>query len=131
LIFPKGQLLSHSNIATQHAAGLPSATKKGFIMTLCMAIKFIRGVILMSNSSHIQSAFTDAVLHAKPVHIETPRLILRETQASDLDAFRDITTRPGFYYYCFDGSDNKLHDFINESIKTQSPRQTSGLRAKS
>ena len=56
---------------------------------------------------------------SRPVHIETPRLILREIIAADKDAFREITTHPGFYYYCFDGSERKLDAFMGECEKTR------------
>ncbi|QQG35924.1 MAG: GNAT family N-acetyltransferase [Micavibrio aeruginosavorus] len=84
----------------------------------------------MTASINTQSHFNNAAAHAKPVTIETPRLILRETQHTDIDSFRDITTRPDFYYYCFDGSENKLREFMDVSVRTQTPDPSTGLREK-
>jgi RimJ/RimL family protein N-acetyltransferase len=65
---------------------------------------------------------------AAPVRIETPRLILREMQPSDIDALRVLTKKPGFYYYCFDGSEQKLKDFIDLCERTKTPNPKTGLR---
>jgi RimJ/RimL family protein N-acetyltransferase len=82
----------------------------------------------MTGANNLNATFTSSTHHSNPVHIETPRLILRETLASDIDAFRDITTRPGFYYYCFDGSEEKLQSFMDVCKDTQTPNPKTGLR---
>jgi len=82
----------------------------------------------MSDAPTLQPAFKAAVDHSKPVYIETPRLILRETLDTDIDAFRGITTHPGFYYYCFDGSEEKLQSFMDTCKATQIPNPATGMR---
>lgn len=84
---------------------------------------------VMSDDKNLQSGFNHAAAHAQPVRIETPRLILRETTQADTDAFRDITSCPGFYYYCFDGSEEKLKAFIDTSVDSQTPDPVTGLRS--
>ena len=56
-----------------------------------------------------------------PITIETPRLILREFESSDFQRLFDMTTKPGFKYYCFDGSPEKVTDFLEHTIKTRAP----------
>lgn len=84
----------------------------------------------MSDSKNLNSTFTSSASPAGGVYIETPRLILRETLAADIDAFRDITTRPSFYYYCFDGTEEKLVEFMDVCSQTQTPNPLTGLRDK-
>jgi RimJ/RimL family protein N-acetyltransferase len=56
---------------------------------------------------------------AYPVTIETPRLILREIEKSDAPAILAITQKPGFHYYCFDGTQNTVDAFIQSAIDTR------------
>ncbi|MFH1158627.1 MAG: GNAT family N-acetyltransferase [Pseudomonadota bacterium] len=58
-----------------------------------------------------------------PVTIETPRLILRELELSDFQRLLDMTTKPGFRYYCFDGSPEKVTDFLQAAFKKRAPAQ--------
>lgn len=65
---------------------------------------------------------------AFPIEIETPRLILREMQESDIDRIHEMTTKPGFFYYCFDGSRKAVEDFISEAKRTQIADPATGMR---
>ena len=56
---------------------------------------------------------------AYPVTIETPRLILREIDPADAPAILAITQKPGFHYYCFDGTQNTVDAFIQSAIDTR------------
>ena len=56
-----------------------------------------------------------------PVTIETPHLILRELELSDFQRLLEITTKPGFKYYGFDGSPEKVTDFLQFAIKSRAP----------
>ena len=53
-----------------------------------------------------------------PVTIETPHLILRELEFSDFQRLFDMTTKPGFKYYGFDGSPEKITDFLQFAVKS-------------
>jgi ribosomal-protein-alanine N-acetyltransferase len=77
----------------------------------------------------INTAFAGAAggtLH--PILIETPRLILREHAPADVDRIHEITSSPGFFYFCFDGSRTKAEEFVNEAIRTQTPDPVEGRR---
>jgi RimJ/RimL family protein N-acetyltransferase len=54
-----------------------------------------------------------------PVTIETPRLILRELEAADARRLLEITSTPGFKYYCFDGTQEKVADFLKDSVRSR------------
>ena len=60
--------------------------------------------------------------------IETPRLILREHTLEDADRIEEITNSEGFFYYCFDGTREKVDEFIREAIRTQTPDPVTGRR---
>lgn len=62
------------------------------------------------------------------IYIETPRLILREHEAADVDRIHQISNQPGFFYYCFDGSRQKAQDFVDEALRTQSLNPATGMR---
>lgn len=65
------------------------------------------------------SASPAPVPGAYPVTIETPRLILREIEKSDAAAILTITQKPGFHYYCFDGTQGTVDAFIQSAIDTR------------
>ena len=65
----------------------------------------------------------------QPIYIETPRLELREHSKADVDRIHEITSAPGFFYFCFDGSRAKAEAFIDEAIRTQTPDPAEGRRA--
>ena len=67
------------------------------------------------------------VLGAYPVTIETPRLILREIEPTDAPAILAITQKPGFHYYCFDGTQNTVDAFIQSAVDTRK-KAPDGLR---
>ncbi|PJB70951.1 MAG: hypothetical protein CO093_06440 [Alphaproteobacteria bacterium CG_4_9_14_3_um_filter_47_13] len=83
----------------------------------------------MTNSSRksFNSAGT-ALNKLFPLTIETPRLIIREITSGDKNSFRSIINHPGFYYYCFDGTEEKLDNFIKLSQKTQKINPLKNLR---
>jgi len=56
---------------------------------------------------------------APPVRIETPRLVIREIRPDDADRFFEISTTPGFYYYCFDGTRESAEAFVSNAIANQ------------
>lgn len=60
------------------------------------------------------------------VHIETPRLILREHTPADIDRIHEISQQ--ITYYCFDGSREKAEDFLQEAERTKTPNPQTGLR---
>lgn len=62
------------------------------------------------------------------ITLETPRLMLREHQPSDVDRIHEITRAPDFVYFCFDGSRQKAEDFIKEAVRTQTPDPKTGMR---
>lgn len=62
------------------------------------------------------------------LNIETPRLILREHEASDLDTIYKISQTDGFDYFCFDGTKEKAEDFIKEAKRTQKLDPKTGKR---
>lgn len=64
---------------------------------------------------------------AYPITIETPRLILREIEKSDAPAILAITQKPGFHYYCFDGTQSTVDAFIQSAIDMRKPAKD-GLR---
>ncbi len=88
----------------------------------------------MSLDSHddnqLQSAFANAGRHPGqfPVTIETPRLILREHEPSDAKRILEISRTPGFFYYCFDGTPEKVEEFLKEAERTQKPDPKTGMR---
>jgi len=49
------------------------------------------------------------------VNIETPRLILREFKPSDSKRLLEISNSKGFFYYCFDGSQEKVDAFMKKA----------------
>ena len=55
------------------------------------------------------------------IHIETPRLVLREHKPEDLGRILEMTSKPGFYYYCFDGTKEKVDAFLKKSIDSRLP----------
>ena len=77
----------------------------------------------------INKAFTGPASGAhQPITIETPRLILREHTLADVDRVHEITSAPGFFYFCFDGSRTKAEEFIQEALRTQTPDPATGRR---
>jgi len=54
-----------------------------------------------------------------PVTLETPRLVLRELEPTDAKRLLEITSTPGFKYYCLDGTKEKVDDFLKESVRTR------------
>jgi RimJ/RimL family protein N-acetyltransferase len=64
----------------------------------------------------------------KPIRMETPRLIMREHTPADAEKLHAMTSKPGFKYYCFDGSREKVDAFLKESVRTQKPDPQSGMR---
>lgn len=78
----------------------------------------------------VNQAFSSSASAAhQPIEIETPRLMLREHKSTDVDRIHEITSAPGFFYFCFDGSREKAVDFIDEAIRTQTPDPVEGRRA--
>lgn len=63
-----------------------------------------------------------------PVRIETPRLILREMEPEDADRILEMTTKPGFFYYCFDGTREKVDAFLQEAARTRAIDPETGMR---
>lgn len=63
------------------------------------------------------------------VTIETPRLMLREFTAGDVDRIHDISRTPGFVYYCFDGTREKAEAFLRRAVDTQKPDIKTGKRS--
>lgn len=55
----------------------------------------------------------------KPVTLETPRLIVRELEMSDAERIYQMTSAPGFKYYCFDGTREKVMDFLGDAFATR------------
>ena len=53
---------------------------------------------------------------AGDIRIETPRLILREIELSDRKKLLEITNTPGFSHYCFDGTEEKVDDFLTKCL---------------
>ncbi|MCK5518611.1 MAG: GNAT family N-acetyltransferase [Alphaproteobacteria bacterium] len=51
-----------------------------------------------------------------PVTIETPHLILRELESSDFQPLFDMTTKPGFKYYYFNGTPKKVTAFLQIAL---------------
>ncbi len=74
------------------------------------------------------NADPDKALEAYHVQIETPRLILREHTAADADGIHAMTNKPGFFYYCFDGTREKVDAFLAEADRTKKPNPETGLR---
>lgn len=62
------------------------------------------------------------------VKLETPRLILREIEASDAPRILDITKTPGFEYYCFDGTQEKVDDYMKKCADHRLPDGDDGRR---
>ena len=60
--------------------------------------------------------------------IETPRLILREIELSDKKKLLEITNVPGFEHYCFDGSEEKVDDFLKKCLVNRKPNPKTGKR---
>lgn len=67
-------------------------------------------------------------IQSKPITIETPRLLLREHQASDVDAIYNISKQDGFVYFCFDGTRKAAEDFIKEAKRTTKVDPKTGFR---
>ena len=53
------------------------------------------------------------------ITIETPRLVLREHRPEDLDRLVEMTSKPGFFYYCFDGTKEKVQAFLKKCIDSR------------
>lgn len=66
---------------------------------------------------------------AGEITIETPRLILREIEASDAKKILEISNVPGFSHYCFDGSKEKVDAFLKKCLDGRKPDPQIGLRA--
>jgi len=62
------------------------------------------------------------------VQIETPRLFIREFCAQDLGRLVEMTSKPKFKYYCFDGSEDKVRAFLQKSLETQKEKNANGKR---
>lgn len=57
----------------------------------------------------------------QPVLLETPRLFVRELELTDADRIHEITSAPGFKYYCFDGTREKVDAFLQDAFDTRKP----------
>lgn len=44
---------------------------------------------------------------------------IREMKRGDVEEFHHMTSKPGFYYYCFDGSREAVESFVGEGISSQ------------
>jgi ribosomal-protein-alanine N-acetyltransferase len=62
------------------------------------------------------------------VKIETPRLLIREFLDKDLSRLVEMTSKPNFKYYCFDGSVEKVRAFLQKSLDTQKAKNAEGKR---
>lgn len=60
--------------------------------------------------------------------IETDRLIIREIEPTDVDAFQELVDHPQFHYYYFDGSRARTEAFVNEAIETRKAGERGELR---
>lgn len=67
-------------------------------------------------------------LNAHLVDIETPRLRLREFTMDDVEGIHRMTSKPGFFYYCFDGTKEKAEEFVRRAIEEQKPDLARGKR---
>ena len=75
------------------------------------------------------AANDNSAQHAQGVRYETPRLVLREIKADDVQRVHEISNAPGFFYYCFDGSLEKAQAFVDKAIQTQTPDPKTGYRS--
>lgn len=62
------------------------------------------------------------------IRIETPRLILREIELGDRKKLLEITNVPGFSHYCFDGSEEKVDDFLTKCLTNRKPNPKTSKR---
>jgi len=65
---------------------------------------------------------------ASKVRFETPRLIIREIRPDDVDRFHEISSTPGFHYYCFDGTREAAQAFVDNAIANQGIDKKTGRR---
>lgn len=70
----------------------------------------------------------EKVQDAAKIKIETPRLVLREFEPEDIDRIHEISSMPGFFYYCFDGTREKSAEFVQSAIDSQKPDMKTGKR---
>jgi [ribosomal protein S5]-alanine N-acetyltransferase len=61
--------------------------------------------------------------------IETDRLLIREIEPGDVDAFQDLVGHPEFHYYYFDGSREKTQAFVDEAVAARKAPLKGELRA--
>jgi len=67
--------------------------------------------------------------HNDNTRIETPRTILREFDpVGDKKRLIEITNSPGFEYYCFDGSEEKVDTYMEKCTSTRQVDPETGVR---
>jgi RimJ/RimL family protein N-acetyltransferase len=70
----------------------------------------------------------DQALFVNSFPIHTPRLVIREIEPQDFDTIHAIASKPGFYYYYFDGSKETSQQFVNEAVESQNDLKRGQLR---
>lgn len=62
------------------------------------------------------------------VKLVTPRMVIREIEPSDAARILEISKTPGFEYYCFDGTQEKVDDYLKKCAEHRQPDGSDGKR---